>query len=316
MKFSIDYDIKPLANPLTMSDSVLAIGSCFAENMAQQMLENKLDVVLNPNGIVFNPHSLFTHLQNYVRNKNLTEHDLVFDDGLWHSMQHHGSFSSANKQLVIDTIQSQTQLAHQQLKKANYILITLGSAWAYKHLPSQQIVSNNHKLPAHLFTKELLSVEYLWELFKNTWQMLSAFNPNIKLIVSVSPVRYIRDGLHENNISKSVLHLLLHQLTNTYADNVFYFPAYELVIDQLRDYRFYKADMVHPNEQAIDFVWEKFKQTCFDKHSINYLNDFQKYHSLINHKPLHTDSASYAKYVLHCKHLREQINTQYKVNIE
>lgn len=315
MKFSIDYNIKPLANTLNMNDSILAVGSCFAENMAVKMQENGFNIMLNPNGIVFNPHSIFSHLNNYVGNKNLTEEELVLHDGLWHSMQHHGSFSSADKSKVLAHINTQITQAHTQLKQASWLLITLGSAWVYEYLPTNTLVTNNHKLPADLFNKTLLDGTELFTQFETTWQSIKQINPAIKILWSVSPVRYLRDGLYENNISKSILHLLVHQIVNANPSNCFYFPAYEIVIDELRDYRFYKEDLVHPNDLGINYVWQRFMATCFDKDSIDYLNDFQKYNSLINHKPLHTDSLSYQKYVEQCVYLRDYINNKYKRNI-
>ncbi|MES2379951.1 MAG: GSCFA domain-containing protein [Bacteroidota bacterium] len=316
MKFSIDYNIKPLANTLNMNDSMLAVGSCFAENMAAKMQENGFNIMLNPNGIVFNPHSIFSHLQDYVGNKNLTEEELVLHDGLWHSMQHHGSFSSADKAKLIANVNTQIAQAHNQLKQADWLFITLGSAWVYEYLPTQKKVTNNHKLSADLFNKKLLSIDELYNQFETVWQSIKQINPTIKMLWSVSPVRYVRDGLYENNISKSILHLLVHQIVNTNPTNCFYFPAYEIVIDELRDYRFYKEDLVHPNELAINYVWQKFTATCFDKNSIDYLNDFQKYNMLINHKPLHTDSVSYQKYKEQCAHLRDYINNKYTKNID
>lgn len=316
MKFSIDYNIKPLANALNMNDSILAVGSCFAENMAVKMKESGFNIMLNPNGIVFNPDSIFKHLQDYADNKNLTEEELVLHDGLWHSMQHHGSFSSADKAKIVANVNTQIAQAHKQLKQADWLFITLGSAWVYEYLPTQKKVSNNHKLPADLFAKTLLNIDELYDQFKTVWQSIKQINPAIKILWSVSPVRYLRDGLYENNISKSILHLLVHQIVNTNPDNCFYFPAYEIVIDELRDYRFYKEDLVHPNELAINYVWQKFTATCFDKNSIDYLNDIQKYNTLINHKPLHTDSESYQKYIAQCAHLRDYINNKYTKNID
>lgn len=298
-----------------MNDSILAVGSCFAENMAIKMQESGFNIMLNPNGIVFNPDSIFNHLQDYVDNKNLTEEELVLHDGLWHSMQHHGSFSSADKNKIVGNINTHIAKAHRQLKQADWLFITLGSAWVYEYLPTHKKVSNNHKLPADVFNKTLLSLDGLHNQFQTVWQSIKLINPGIKILWSVSPVRYIRDGLYENNISKSILHLLVHQIVNANPNDCFYFPAYEIVIDELRDYRFYKEDLVHPNELAINYVWQKFTATCFDKNSIDYLNDIQKYNTLINHKPLHTDSISYQKYIEQCIYLREYINNKYSKNI-
>lgn len=311
MKLQLEYSIKPATSIINTSHSIISIGSCFAENIAQKLLTFQFKTLLNPNGIVFNPHAIFTQLNHYLVNNKITANELIQHDGLWHSMLHHGSFSGADKESVIEQIHQSTMQAHEALKSADYLMITFGSAWVYQYLPTKTFVSNNHKLDGKLFEKSLLNAADLKSAFDSFYQNLKQVNPNIKLIFTVSPVRYIRDGLYENNLSKAVLHQLVYDIVLENKSDCYYFPAYEIVIDELRDYRFYKQDMVHPNDLSIDYVWKRFMDACMDENTKQFILDYEKYLLLVNHKPLHTESLSYQKYLDQLVNLQQQLNTKY-----
>ena len=311
MKLQLDYPISPSQNLINTNSSVVSIGSCFAENIAQKLITYQFKTLLNPNGIVFNPLAIITQLNHYLLNKKITANDLITNDGLLHSMLHHGSFSGIDKEQVIEQINQSTLLAHETLKNADYLMITFGSAWVYQYLPTQTFVSNNHKLDSKLFEKSLLNASDLKTEFDLFYQKLKLVNPKIKLIFTVSPVRYIRDGLYENNISKAILHQFVYNIVKQNDSDCYYFPAYEIVIDELRDYRFYKQDLVHPNHLAIDYVWQKFVDACMDENTKKFILDFEKYLLLVNHKPLHTESLSYQKYLDQIVNLQQQLKTKY-----
>ena len=311
MKLQLDYQIPPSNNLINTSSSIVSIGSCFAENMAQKLLTYQFKTLLNPNGIVFNPHAIITQLNQYLLNNKITANELISNDGLWHSLLHHGSFSGTDKELVIEQINQSTLLAHETLKNADYLMLTFGSAWVYQYLPTKEFVSNNHKLDGKLFEKSLLKASDLKNEFDLFYQKLKKVNPKIKLVFTVSPVRYIRDGLYENNVSKAILHQLVYNIVKQNNADFYYFPAYEIVIDELRDYRFYKQDLVHPNHLAIDYVWQKFVDACMDENTKKFILDFEKYLLLVNHKPLHTESLSYQKYLDQIVNLQQQLNTKY-----
>ncbi len=311
MKFQLEFNQKTLSIPINKTDNLFCIGSCFAENIAKKLELFQFKITQNPNGIVFNPSSIFKQLNVIVSNNNLISNQLVENDGLWHSMNHHGSFSGSDKQQVLNEINKSTENAHQAILKTDYLLITLGSAWAYQYLNTNEIVANNHKLDGKLFNKILLDINLLNQEFESLYAILKNVNPKIKIIFSVSPVRYVRDGLHENNISKAVLHQLVFNILKKHKNDCFYFPAYEIVIDELRDYRFYKEDLVHPNQLAIDYVWQKFISNCFEKDSIIFISEFEKYLLLKNHKPLHTDSFSYKKYEEQLVNLQKDLKEKY-----
>jgi hypothetical protein len=311
MKLQLDYTIPTSKNLINTSSSIVSIGSCFAENIAQKMIEYQFKTLLNPNGIVFNPLAIITQLNDYLLNKKITANELIQHDGLWHSLLHHGNFSGSDKEQVIEQINQSTLLAHETLKNADYLMITFGSAWVYQYLPTQTFVSNNHKLDGKLFEKSLLNVANLKTEFDLFFQKLKQVNKKIKLVFTVSPVRYIRDGLYENNVSKAILHQLVYNIVLENKIDCYYFPAYEIVIDELRDYRFYKQDMVHPNQLAVNYVWQKFVDTCMDDNTKKFIFDFEKYLLLVNHKPLHPESLSYQKYLDQIVNLQHHLNTKY-----
>jgi len=296
MNFKLTYQVKNLENPIKINQRLLLLGSCFAENIAEKLNQFKFDVLLNPNGIVFNPSSIFKQLNGYLLNNKITKESLIKHDGLWHHLNYHGSFSGGNENDVLKQMNEAQQAANSHLKNTEYLIITLGSAWAYCFKETNEIVSNNHKLDIKLFNKVLLNLNDLKKEFEQLYQHLKQFNPKLKILFTISPVRYLRDGLHENNISKGILHQLVYEIVNQHETDCFYFPAYEIVIDELRDYRFFNQDLTHPNQLAIDYVWEKFVTHCLHPNSQHFVEEYQKYLQLANHKPLHVDSHSYQQY--------------------
>ncbi|HRN42090.1 MAG TPA: GSCFA domain-containing protein [Vicingus sp.] len=245
---------------LSHQEAILLLGSCFTENIGEKLLNSKFNVNINPFGIIYNPISIANSLTRIVNNQLYTEQELSEQHKKWFSFDHHGSFSSFNQQECLTKINNEITCAYQHLQETKTIVITLGTAWVYENIENKKLVANCHKIPAKNFTKRLLTVDEIVQLFLALANTLK----NIQFIFTVSPVRHISDGLHENNISKSVLHLAIHELTKNHT-NCHYFGAYEMVIDELRDYRFFKEDMIHPTPQAINYVWEKFATTYFNK---------------------------------------------------
>lgn len=259
----------------------LILGSCFAENIGQRLLNARMPITLNPCGIMFNPASISQAYQNIIRNQTFTTADLVHHNGLWHSMQHHGSFSDPNPETVLQKI----NLSHP--KTYHYIIITLGTAWVYKY--RDQIVANCHKLPASEFTRSRLTVQ---ECIKSLEPITDS---GTKIMITVSPVRHIKDGLAENCLSKSVLRVAAAELCSAY-DNVEYFPSYEIMMDELRDYRYYADDMLHPSTVAVDYIWKRFSQSHFTAETVDLVRRFEELNRAKEHRPLHPDSEEYRKF--------------------
>ncbi|MES2515872.1 MAG: GSCFA domain-containing protein [Bacteroidota bacterium] len=264
MQFHLGFKPKSSQQKLAHEHAVLMMGSCFSEHIGKRLSDLKFNVHSNPFGIIFNPKSIEMALQRIVTKQHFTEHDVFEKDWQWFCMEAHSSFSADTKVQLLNQLNAIINSWHEQLKQARYLIITFGSAYAYKHISAQQTVANCHKLPQSLFEKTLLETQSIVSDYQRLIQTLQQFNPNLHILFTVSPVKHLKDGVVENNLSKAVLIQTVHQLIkqNTQCD---YFPAYELVNDDLRDYRFYEADMAHPNKQAIDYVWQKFSDTYFSE---------------------------------------------------
>lgn len=284
----------------------LLMGSCFTENIGERLIQAKFNCNVNPFGIIYNPISLANSLNKIINKVVYSEQDLLENNGKFFSFDHHGSFSSFNQEECLDKINNEITCAHQHLLETKIVVVTLGTAWAYETIENNKLVANCHKLPAKNFTKRLLSVDEILHVWIPMVEQLK----NINFIFTVSPVRHINDGLHENNISKSVLHLAIHQLISNH-NNCHYFGAYEMVIDELRDYRFFKEDMIHPSNQAIDYIWNKFADTYFNKQTQQLNQRIEKLQQAVNHRPFNFDSESHQKFVKEQIHQMELICTEF-----
>jgi hypothetical protein len=268
------------------------IGSCFAENIAEKTKSLLFNTLINPHGILYNPKSIALALEDYCLNKQYTKDDLFFHENLWHSWNHHSRFSDVDINVCLNNINKEITTAHEFLKQTNYLFITLGSAFVYNYTEKNIYVGNCHKLPNKKFTKELLSIQTIINDLTLSIKTIKKLNSEIKIIFTISPVRYIRYGIIENNLSKARLIEAVHQLCNT-IENCFYFPAYELVIDDLRDYRFFKEDLVHPNDFAINYVWEKLSNAYFSNQCLNIIKEIEEIIKSENHRPMNVNSESY-----------------------
>jgi hypothetical protein len=285
MEFQLPIQINTLPEPITYHDGILLVGSCFTEHMGHKLQELKFNTLQNPHGILFDPQSVATSLVSYVQNRQYTAEDLFYLNEVWQSWQHHSIFSDIDKAACLQRINEAQQSAHDFLKNAACIVITLGSSFSYRltgTAPAAVLqrggvtaVANCHRAPAQWFSKHLMGIEETNAALDNCIHQLLHFNPSLKIIFTVSPVRHIRDGVTENNRSKARLIEVVHNLVNKF-DRLHYFPAYELVIDVLRDYRFYDIDMVHPNYPATEFVLEKFIQHCIDAPSQQAMEEIRK----------------------------------------
>jgi GSCFA family len=300
MNFHLEFSPKPFAQKIRHHHSLLLTGSCFTENIGAKLKQFKFSVLENPNGILFNPVSIARSVQSYIQNRQYTEADLFYQNESWNSWQHHTRFSHPDKAVCLQRINQSQDQAHQFLKTANWLLITVGSAFVYElpgSFPGESgVVANCHKVPTDKFTKRLLSIEEIKKELQDMLVSLYSVNPGINVIFTISPVRHLRDGFVENNRSKSALIQAIHQMTDQ-DERLFYFPAYELVIDDLRDYRFYAEDMVHPNYAATNYVWEKFISTCIDEGSQALMKEINVINAAKSHKPFNPASEQHKKFL-------------------
>lgn len=261
MNFRLTFPVAPLEPAIQYSDKLLLSGSCFAEEIGALLQQHKFNTLMNPNGILFNPLSIAQSMQSYLDGKRYGKEELFLHEDLWHSWDHHSRFSSPSPDETLHAINQSQAAAGQRLKEADWLIITLGSAFVYQLKENNRIVANCHKVPDAAFYKRLLTADEIIAALDNMMHRLFFSNRKVNILFTVSPVRYVRDGAVENNLGKAVLLQAVHHLVNKF-DRLFYFPAYELVIDDLRDYRFYKEDLVHPNELAIRYVWDHFTAAC------------------------------------------------------
>ncbi|HYK57104.1 MAG TPA: GSCFA domain-containing protein [Flavisolibacter sp.] len=302
MKFHFEFDIKKLPQPITHKDKLFLIGSCFTENMGEKLRKHKFSVLENPNGILFNPVSVAEALTSYVENARLTENDLFNLNEGWHSWKHHSRFSGLTLQESVDKINTSTQEAYDYLKNADHIMITLGSAWIYtltekaSNANVGSVAANNHKAPADWFYRRLMTIEEVLKVLDNMIHRLFLFNQKLKIIFTISPVRHLREGVVENNRSKAVLIHAVHHLVDKF-ERLYYFPAYELVIDDLRDYRFYAEDLVHPNYFATQYVWEKFVDACMNENTKTLMEEIHSINLAFQHKPFNAGSEQHRKFL-------------------
>ena len=273
------------------------LGSCFTENIGAKMTELKYPVDLNPFGILYNPASVAESLRILMDGKSFSEADLFQQEGLWHSLLHHSRFSGVNMEETLGKINNRIKTSSEYLKNAGFLFITFGTAWIYRFKNTGQIVSNCHKLPASDFIRIRLSVDEIVADYKNLAEKLKAFNPNLKVLFTVSPVRHWRDGATENQRSKAILHLAVEQIIKNTDGFCSYFPAYELVMDELRDYRFYTPDMIHISDVAVDFIWEKFEEALIDADSRQISVKVRKLKQALNHRPFNKNTEEYRSFV-------------------
>lgn len=271
---------------------ILSLGSCFAEHISERLTALKFPTCLNPFGILYNPISIHQTLESLLEKRLLAEEDLFYHDGLWHSFAHHGSFSKADKKSSLELINTNISEGHQFLKKTDRLLLTFGTANVFELMEEQKIVANCHKLPGQNFERKRLTVQEIIKPFKGVFEKLKGSSPLLEIIVTVSPVRHIRDGLVGNQKSKATLLLALDELVEQF-DFVHYFPSYELVLDDLRDYRFYNVDMIHPSNTAIEYVWRYFERAYFEEPTLNLNKRIEKIVKASNHRPLHPDADTY-----------------------
>jgi len=286
-------------------DAFFGIGSCFTENMSQKLTTAGFSIFTNPNGIVFNPFSMLNSLQYLMDEPN--EAFFLNQKGGVLSWLHHGSFLAKNAKELTEKIKTQNSLALKQLAKTNYILLTPGTAFYYKHKELNIPVANCHKISQQQFEKILMSPNQVTDCFEKMYSFIKAINKNVKFICTLSPVRHLKDGLHENNLSKSSLLLGLNQFLQNKTD-AFYFPAFELVNDDLRDYRFYAEDLAHPNHLAVNYIWEKFTNSFFSEKALHYKNLNEKLHLAQNHKVLSFDVNEHEKFKSHIEKLKKEID--------
>lgn len=296
MQLMLDLPIDPPPVKIDYTHKLLLTGSCFTEHIGNTLKDLKFSILQNPNGILFDPLSVANSLASYTRETVYNENDLFQLNDTWNSWRHHSRFSGVAKEEVLENINRSQREAHQFLKTADWVIITLGSSFSYRLAENGEGVSNCHRAPSQWFRKHLMTIEEINSALDNCLHQLFKFNPRLRFIFTVSPVRHIRDGIVENNRSKARLIEVVHHLVNKF-DKLYYFPAYEIVIDVLRDYRFYDIDMVHPNYQATQYVLQQFLENFVNEGSQSLAREVQKLRIAYNHRAMHPSTPAHKKFM-------------------
>lgn len=282
--FTFDYDSR-----------WMLVGSCFAENMGSKLREGRFAVDVNPCGIVYNPESIAQVLVRLTEGRLMTPAELFWSDGKWGSFCHHGSFSSANKEECLDKMNVRIERGAALLGCAHVLMITFGTSWVYRRVADGRVVANCHRFPAGEFERFRLSVPEITARYDGLLERLKEINPALKVIFTVSPIRHWKDGAHGNQLSKSVLLLAVDNLANRWK-HVYYFPSYEIVLDELRDYRFYAEDMLHVSQSATDHIWMKFRETFLSAEALQVLRQVDKINKGLKHRPFDYTSTEYVSF--------------------
>jgi hypothetical protein len=295
MNLQTEIKIPNYSFNLSHEDKIINFGSCFSENIGQKLQENKLDVCINPFGILFNPISVCKAINQCAENIKYTESDLNSNNEIQFSFNHHSRFSFLDKQEALKQISEGIEKGNSYLNNANVVIITLGTAWAYKLKETNEVVANCYKIPQNQFSKELLSVNEIVEALNESISNIKSINPAANIITTISPVRHWKDGVVENQQSKATLHLALKEV-NESNEYCHYFPSYEIMMDELRDYRFYAKDMLHPSEVAIEYIWEKFGDSFFTKETKELNFRISQIKQGLSHKPFNSESENHKKF--------------------
>jgi len=279
-------------NLIDYKSKLLLIGSCFVENIGDKLAYYKFQNTLNPIGILFQPIAIEKLITRAINKDFFTEEDVFFYNEQWHCYDVHSCLSNASKEKLLEDLKKSVIQTHQQILESSHLIITLGTSWVYRLIASDAIVANCHKKPQKQFLKELLTVDEVSESLSVIIALVKSVNPNTTIIFTVSPVRHLKDGFVENTQSKSHLISAIHQVVKP-RKNIFYFPSYELMMDELRDYRFYKDDMIHPNQLAVNYIWDKFKNVWISDESQTIMDGVDEIQKGLTHKLFNPKSEQY-----------------------
>lgn len=305
MQFTTKIPVQKSAFPIDYDSKVMLLGSCFAENMGNKFAYFKFQATTNPFGIIFNPVSLKKIIERSIQKNYFTENDIFFHNELWHCFEVHSELSNPDKDAFLESLNDLINSTNKLLNESTHIIITLGTSWVYRNIETNEIVANCHKVPQKQFAKDLLPIETIVQSLESILFHVSILNPNCKFIFTVSPVRHVKDGFTENTLSKAHLIAAIHSVLNqkfstslelTTQNNI-YFPAYEIMMDELRDYRFYAEDMLHPNQTAIDYIWIQFFENYVSESVFGLMNEICSIQKGLQHRPFNPNTENHQKFL-------------------
>lgn len=313
--FRTDFAIAPLEPAIDSADAMLALGSCFARHMGDRLAAHKLDCLVNPLGTLFQPLAISKVIRMALGDREPDPAGFVDQEDRHMHFDFHSDMRATDPRSLLELLRERLATCGTQLRKSRWLLLTPGTAWVYERKVTGQPVTNCHKVPADRFKKRLLSVKEILADYEQLLSLLQKEVPQLQILLSLSPVRHIKDTIPANSASKAVLRLACHELSSQYA-HVHYFPAYEIMMDDLRDYRFYEADMLHPNTVAIDYIWEKFGGSCLNEKAQNLITEWSGIRQAMAHKPFNPASEAHQRFLRKLLQRVQQLSTKVDVSKE
>lgn len=316
MQFHTEFTPDSLPARIGLTSRIVTVGSCFAEVTGRRLADHKLNVLTNPFGTIFNPLSIAELLTMALTGSAPDENRYVERDGIWFHYDFHSSLWAYDRHTLRDRLVKTLRETAEAIRQADFLLLTFGSAVVYRHIETSKVVANCHKMPGSLFEKYLYQYEYLLDVMKRLLKTLHKASPTLQLLLTVSPVRHTRDTMPLNQVSKATLRMLTHELT-AWNEWVHYFPAYELMMDDLRDYRFYEADLIHPNAQAHDYIFAKFAESAFDAELSDFAGEWSAVRRALAHRPLYgNDSPAHRQFLTRLLNQLETLSKRIDVSAE
>jgi hypothetical protein len=311
MNFTTKTPIQKYNHPITYDSKIMLLGSCFATNIGDKFQYFKFQATTNPFGIIFNPVSLAKLIERSAQKEYYTEKDIFFHNDLWQCYEVHSELSHPDKETFLSNLNSIVELTHRHIGSLTHCIITLGTSWVYRNIETNEIVANCHKVPQKQFIKELLSPEIIVQSIESILFSISVINPNCKSIFTISPVRHLKDGFTENTLSKAHLIAAIHKTITHHPSPINYFPSYEIMMDELRDYRFYAEDLLHPNQTAIDYIWIQFFENYISESEFGLMNEICDVQRGLKHRPFNQNTESHLKFLenlnLKIKKIKEKL---------
>ncbi len=315
MDFRTEIKAEAYSFDISYRSKVLFLGSCFSDNISQKLINGGFSITANPFGVLYNPISINNAFDMLLEEKSFDEKDLIQNNGLYHSFSHHGSFSKKTKEETLNLINNKIKENSDLLETVNVVFITFGTAYVYRYLKTQEIVSNCHKISEKEFEHFALTIEEIVSIYKILLDKLKSKNSNIKIIFTVSPIRHWKDGAHGNQLSKATLHLAIFELQKQF-DFVYYYPSYEIIMDDLRDYRFYADNMIHINSQAINYIYQHFRKSFYSDKTKSIEQQVLKLKQAQNHRPFNSETKEHRNFIQKTKQKIEQLLLKYpEINI-
>ena len=312
MKLQTKIPLQPQQhNQLDYNSNVLLLGSCFVENIGKKLDYFKFHYLQNPFGILFHPLAIEALITNSINEKEYTEEHIFFHNEQWHCYDAHSKLSASSKEELLHNLNQQIKATNQQINESTHIIITLGTAWVYRHIETDTIVANCHKVPQKKFLKELLSADEISESLESIIALIKSVNIEVSILFTVSPVRHLKDGFVENTQSKAQLVSAIHQVVES-RSLIYYFPSYEIMMDELRDYRFYAEDMIHPNQTAVNYIWDKFQKVWISKDSSKTMEAVEDVQKGLKHKPFNPNSIAHQQFLQNLEEKQKALHLQFQ----